>query len=150
MRVRKCGQKKNRKKKTTKKQAWDSFSLYIRTLGNFTCVQCGATKEDGAILQSGHVIPCGQGHSIRFLEDDVFCQCQSCNFKHSQDNYDYFEWFKKIYGESKLHDIKSLKNTTGYLWVNMVSSFNKNDYASIKEYYDHKLLEIKDNSSEIA
>lgn len=135
--------KDSKKKKVTWKKAWDVFSLYIRTRDGF---KCALGKDHNDVMQAGHVIDNGRGHAIRFLEDDVFCQCRSCNMAHSLDNWSYHKWYRQTYGEATLDEISILKKHTGKLYVQLkpeIIVFGKNDFASVKEYYESKLTALK-------
>src|ERR1019366_6086358 len=78
--------KKRSPKQKAKDNAWDSFSIYIRTrdclktTGNpdeglcCTCSRLYSIKQ----LQAGHFIP-GRHNSVLFSEQGVHAQCFGCN-----------------------------------------------------------------------
>lgn len=93
------------------------------------------TKEQGYIMQAGHVIPKVRGNSIYWREDNVFCQCKGCNNQHSLDNYAYNQWFIKRFGEEEYDRLRVLSNTTLRMY--------ESDYVFLAELYKQKLKDLK-------
>lgn len=97
---------KPRTYKTAKKQAWDSFSRYIRlrdclhttqTAQKGACFTCGRVhpyKE----LQSGHFVA-GRGNSVLFDELGVRAQCRRCNIFKNGEPLIYRRKLVDLYGE---------------------------------------------------
>ena len=48
---------------------------------NYTCQECGATKEDGAKLHIDHIIPVSQGGTDEL--DNLQTLCDKCNLNKS-------------------------------------------------------------------
>ncbi len=74
------------------------------------CVQCGSPNN----LTNGHVFS-RRHHSTRFdIREDGNCQtqCWGCNYKHSFDNYEYYEWYKQEFGENKFKKLREEYTTT--------------------------------------
>jgi hypothetical protein len=61
------------------KEADRVFSLYIRAR-DVECVVCGSWER----LQCGHVFTRAY-YSTRWDEENAFCQCASCNYRHEFD-----------------------------------------------------------------
>lgn len=120
--------------KQAKKKCWDAFSLYIRARDGYKCVLCGATKESGAIIQAGHVIP-GRGNSVLFREDCCFAQCASCNWRHTRDQWPYYKWFIDNYGAEKLEYLQALKHST--------QRYRSSDLEVMAENYEKRYKELE-------
>lgn len=77
------------------KAADAAFSTYIRRRDNFTCFTCGHTgSEKDGVMQCGHLITRSK-YSVRWDEDNAFCQCRGCNMKH--------EYFPEIFTARYIH-----------------------------------------------
>jgi len=48
---------------------------------NYTCVLCGATKEDGVILDADHIVQFSKCKDSRFEIDNGRVLCRSCHMK---------------------------------------------------------------------
>ena len=70
------------------------------------CVTCGGTN----ILQPGHLFS-RVAYSTRWDLNNVFCQCQSCNFKHELDPYPLTNYYIKKFGK-KAYDALHRKYVT--------------------------------------
>jgi hypothetical protein len=77
------------------KAADAAFSLYIRRRDGFICFTCGHTgREADGVMQCGHLITRSK-YSVRWDEDNAFCQCRGCNMKH--------EYFPEIFTSRYIH-----------------------------------------------
>ena len=89
------------KGRSTKKQAWDAFSLYIRELDDWTCCTCGKrnyrNKEGGPIMQAGHLITRKKAATL-YDQNNVFCQCRDCNHNHQFNPQIMTAWFLAEFG----------------------------------------------------
>ena len=70
------------------------------------CVCCGSTTN----LQPGHLFS-RVAYSTRWDLNNVFCQCQSCNFKHEMDPYPLTNYYIKKFGK-KAYDSLHRKYVT--------------------------------------
>lgn len=75
---------KNPTIKQLKLIVWRHFSLFIRNRDNWTCITCGAYREQGTgLMQAGHYVARGLSENLRYSERNVFAQCTQCNkWKH--------------------------------------------------------------------
>lgn len=85
------------------------------------CVQCGSPEN----LTNGHVFS-RRAYSTRWdVSDDGNChtQCWGCNYKHGMDNYDYFTWYTKKFGQERFEQLRK-------------------EYKTIKKYNTYELEEL--------
>ena len=81
----------------------DIVSKYIRERDQ-ACVECGS-KEN---LTNGHVFS-RRSYSTRWdisKNGNCHTQCWGCNFRHSKDNYEYFNWYIKRFGIEEFDDLR--------------------------------------------
>ena len=81
----------------------DIVSKYIRERDQ-ACVQCGSQEN----LTNGHVFS-RRAYNTRWdISKDGNChtQCWGCNFRHSKDNYEYFHWYVKKFGQDKFESLR--------------------------------------------
>ena len=108
-----------------KKELDRCFSLYIRKRDSGVCFTCG-TKNAIKRMQAGHYV--SRGHNnLRYDEQNVHCQCLSCNvFRHG--NMDvYAIKLQETYGRGilkKLHEKKRV-----------LKQFTPQELESLIEYY---------------
>lgn len=76
------------------------------------CVVCGrppsSSPGKGRGLGAGHIFSRG-AHSTRWdihPEGNVHCQCWPCNFRHVRDQYPYFDWYIKKFGQEKFDELR--------------------------------------------
>lgn len=74
---------------------------------NRTCVQCGSTQKP----TWGHVFS-RRTYSTRWDLENSFCQCWPCNFRHTKDQYPFFDWFRSEFGQDKLDELRKRFKTT--------------------------------------
>lgn len=79
------------------KQLWKLVSKTIRIRDNYTCVQCGRQENNN---DCGHLITRIRT-ATKFNPENLFCQCKSCNKKHSVNPHPFTIWFMDRYGEKK-------------------------------------------------
>lgn len=102
-----------------KKQAWDQFSIYIRTrdclmtsgaLGIGSCVTCNRPYNFKQ-LQAGHWIP-GRNNAVLFSERGVHAQCDSCN-RHLKGNpIKYWLFMEQAYGRKIMDELMAESKTS--------------------------------------
>jgi len=81
----------------------DIVSKYIRERDQ-ACVQCGKKES----LTNGHVFS-RRAYNTRWdITKDGNChtQCWGCNFRHSKDNYEYFNWYVKKFSQEEFEDLR--------------------------------------------
>jgi len=101
--------KKKSLRKTLVKRVDDAWSLLIRFQDGWTCATCGATNwrnQDKDQIAPGPVIQCGHlfsrdSHSTRWLRENSFAQCKSCNDYHEYNPHPLTLVFLKKYGQEK-------------------------------------------------
>jgi|TARA_R110002072_G_scaffold56410_7_gene146229 hypothetical protein len=95
-------------RKTLVKNLDKAVSEYIRKRDKY-CVQCGTSHR----LTNGHVFT-RKNYSTRFdISDDgnCHCQCTSCNFKHTFDQWEYFKWYIDKFGQEKFDELRRRHKT---------------------------------------
>lgn len=120
-------QRSPRSKKTpranAKSDAWQAFSVYIRTRDciRFTgdplegkCVTCNQPYPF-AKLQAGHFIS-GRGNTVLFDERIVYSQCYQCNgnppYGRGGNYVEYFRFMLDEWGLAKIDEFRALKEDT--------------------------------------
>ena len=98
-----------------KKYLWEKlFSPYIRKRDKGKCYTCGVVspwKE----MQAGHMIPC-TCEELRFNEDNVHCQCYSCNIMKYGNLTEYHYRFIKQYDIGLFNAFVRIKNQSHKHW----------------------------------
>ena len=91
----------------------DDLTSAIVRLNESQCVVCGSTTQMG----NGHVFS-RKSYSIRWdLRSDGNChnQCWSCNYRHVTDQYPYFDWYIKKFGQKRFDELRREFKTTRIL-----------------------------------
>jgi len=101
------------------------FSLYIRQRDK-KCVLCGTTEN----LQAGHVITRTK-YSVRWDENNVFCQCRACNYRHEYNPEIFIMWYIQKYGNAAMQNLIRKSN-------NLVK-YKNSDLKEMICYYREKL-----------
>lgn len=100
---------KKRKKSTAKASAWKWMSRYIRMKaadqnGYAECVTCGAVKH-WKDLDAGHFHSKNKGNSAFFLEENVHCQCVTCNRFQDSNGPRFSVYMREMYGDEFLESL---------------------------------------------
>jgi len=126
------GKKTRKTKKTARqraiKKADDAFSLYIRTRDK-RCVLCGKETE----LTAGHLITRSRW-SVRYDEDNVFCQCTSCNLKHEYYPEIFTAWYISRFGEKKYEEL--------VIKSQQPKKYTTQELLELAEYYKEKTRKL--------
>ena len=77
------------------------------------CISCGKLIELKRDFDAGHYIPCGKTSFLRWYNENVNGQCESCNRFKGSNSLGYREGLNKKYGES----------TEKYLYANRNKKF---------------------------
>lgn len=120
-------ERKKRKKRTpraiAKDDAWDAFSIYIRTRD---CLRFTGNPEQGMCvtcrrlypfkkLSAGHFIQ-GRGNAVLFDERVVYTQCGGCNtnppYGKGGNYVEYFRFMIDEVGLEKIDEFRALKHET--------------------------------------
>ena len=127
--------------KTAKKNAWDAFSRYIRLRDALkttnstryaTCITCWETKEI-ITMDAGHFM--SRQHSYTFFdEQNVHCQCKSCNMN-SWEQYLYWLYIIKTYWKETKDRLLIDRNKT--------KRFTVEELVEIKHKYQNLVKEIE-------
>jgi hypothetical protein len=86
------------------------MSLYIRQKyaynGMVKCVSCGKLMpwKDS---DCGHFVPKSRGAAVRYVEENVHPECQSCNRFDEGHLIDYTRFMIYLYGHEKIDELKS-------------------------------------------
>ncbi len=132
--MRKQATKKKKSIHQLKRELWKHFSLYIKLRDKYICFTCGMhCKKDRA--NSGHFY---HGKSVESYMDEqnVNCQCISCNMYKSGNLAVYAEKLIERYGVDSIKEL-SVKRHTLKKWVRFEL---ENDI----EYYKDKIKELED------
>lgn len=128
-----------------KKEAWDVFSLYIRTrdcirfkdsLTDGICVTC---KREYAFtkLQAGHFIP-GRSNAVLFDDRIVYSQCLGCNgnppYGKGGNYIEYFVFMEHEWGREKIDEFRALKFKTVI--------YKLHDYLMIKQKFTEMRVDL--------
>lgn len=99
----KLNKKSKSKIPTLKRKLWVVFSKYIRQRDKNVCFTCG---KKGGFMQAGHFIPRSAGGlALYFNEDNVHCQCSTCNLTLQGNTYEYG---RKL-GDKKVKELYKIK-----------------------------------------
>lgn len=95
-----------RTRKSLKNELWKVFSKWVRQRDRNICFTCGKKAD---YPQAGHFIPRSVGGlTLYFHEDNVHCQCSTCNLTLQGNVYEY----GKRLGEEKVQELYKLKQQT--------------------------------------
>jgi hypothetical protein len=83
------------------------FSEYIRARDKGRCVTCGSLERPTC----GHIFS-RSAYSTRWDEENAFCQCWGCNYKHEFDPYPLTEYAREYHGQDKYDEVHRRYNTT--------------------------------------
>lgn len=107
----------------------DVFSSYIRNRDNHVCVTCGSQLNSTC----GHLFS-RVNYSTRWDEDNAFCQCAGCNYRHEFEPYPFFKFYIKKFGQKKLDEM-DFKHR-------QVKKFSNSDLKDMIDLYKDKLADI--------
>jgi len=113
-----------------KKRAWKPFSIFIRKRDKGKCYTCG-DKRHWKKQQAGHLISC-TCEELRFNEDNVHCQCVSCNIFKGGNLVEYVNKFIKEYGIGYYNALMRIKHQSNKHW-------KPQELIDIIEKYEGKL-----------
>jgi len=82
------------------------FSEYIRKRDGNRCVTCGSLERPTC----GHVFS-RSSYSTRWDEQNAWCQCWGCNYKHEFDPYPLTEYARKTLGQELYDEVHLRYNT---------------------------------------
>ena len=126
-----------------KTEAWDAFSLYVRTrdclqttnCSSFgLCVTCGK-RYHIKLLQAGHFIP-GRHNSNLFSEEGTHAQCYNCNVNLKGNTLEYRRQIIRLYGLGFDEELERRNRET--------KQYKKHELVALKKHYQQetkKLLE---------
>ena len=124
-----------------KKEAWDIFSLYIRTRDCLKttgcaswglCITCGK-RYHIKLLQAGHLIP-GRHNSNLFSEEGTHAQCYNCNINLKGNTLEYRRAIIRLYGEGADERLEAEARP--------VKKYTRSDLIERKELYTQKIREL--------
>ena len=107
-----------------------AFGDYIKARDHYTCVLCG-TKNNPTV---GHLITRGK-YSVRWDEENAFCQCKGCNFRHEYQPEQFTSWYINRFGKEKYIEL--------VLKSNQIKKFKTFEIEEIAEKYKNKLKELE-------
>lgn len=90
-------------RKTLVKNLDKAVSEYIRRRDK-RCVQCGTVEN----LTNGHIFT-RKNYSTRwdvFIDGNCHTQCWPCNYRHGSDQWPYFRWYIKKFGQKKFDQLR--------------------------------------------
>lgn len=73
------------------------------------CASENHPTERGSILTNGHVFS-RKNYNTRWdisENGDCHCQCWACNYRHVYDQYPYFEWYRKKFGQERFDALRA-------------------------------------------
>jgi len=105
--------KRKYKKKTPRQKIIDKLDEIVSKIIRLkepVCVICSSNKNNGA----GHVFSRGSFSTRWDITEDgnVHNQCWGCNFRHVRDQYPYFNWYVKKFGQEKFDALRVRSKTT--------------------------------------
>lgn len=124
-----------------KGDAWDAFSLYIRTRDCIEttgtrqwalCITCGK-RYHMKVLQAGHFIP-GRRSATLFSEKGTHAQCYNCNINLKGNTLEYRRQIIRLYGPGADERLERQDKE--------VRQYKRHDYMDLKELYKWKLEEL--------
>lgn len=124
---------KTRKVKTTRQKAYNDLDALITEIMFFKYEKCVLCRGEYR-LGTGHIFSRRHLNTRWDYKYDGNChlQCQRCNFTHVRDQYVYFDWYLKRFGEEKFEDLRGRYKTT--------VKWNLTDlramYAKVRNYRD--------------
>ncbi len=95
-------------------ETWKWCSLFVRERDGWKCVMpgCHRSRENGSVMQAGHVFTRG-AKAIKYDADrNIFCQCKYHNMKTSQDQTPYHDWYIAKFGQAAFDELKLKKGMT--------------------------------------
>jgi len=125
-----------------KGDAWDAFSLYVRTADCIRttgtrqwalCITCGK-RYHMKVLQAGHFIP-GRHNAMLFSEKGTHAQCYNCNINLKGNTLEYRRQIIRLYGEGADEELERLDQE--------VRQYKRQDYIDLKELYKWKLEKLE-------
>lgn len=87
--------KKKPNRKLIVKKLDKAVSEFVRKRDK-VCVVCGSDYKLGC----GHIFT-RKNYSTRWDLENCWCQCWSCNYRHTFSQYEYFKWFIDKFGQDK-------------------------------------------------
>jgi len=135
--------KKTRRKSLYKKDAWNAFSIYIRTRDTEErwpdgrvgkCCTCGKEYEFKK-LQAGHFIP-GRSGSVLLDERIVHAQCYHCNVGLKGNPREYDKFMRAKYSDEEVAELDNLAYQT--------KLYSIQDYIEVTVLYKEKTKKLLD------
>ena len=132
--------------KKTKRQrailkADKAFGDYIKARDHYRCVTCGKScnkpGENNPYKKTatvGHLITRSK-YSVRWDENNAFCQCQGCNYRHEYQPEIFTNWYLNNQGAEKYKDL--------VLKSNVSKKLTSDEIEEIAQEYKLKLKELK-------
>lgn len=136
--------KKKRSKTLYKKDAWNAFSVYIRTRDTEErwpegrvgkCCTCKKEYEFKK-LQAGHFIP-GRSGSVLLDERIVHAQCYHCNVGLKGNPREYDKFMRTKYTDEEVSELDNLAYQT--------KIYSIPDYIDATALFKQKTKELLDN-----
>jgi hypothetical protein len=131
---------KTKSVKHAKKNAWDAFSVYIRTRD---CLASTGTTESGRCCTCGKIYPFkslqaghwtqGRHNSVLFDERNCHAQCYHCNIGLRGNPIAYFHFMERKYGRAVMDEVEALDQQT--------RQFKAFELTEIKERFQEKTKE---------
>ena len=116
------------------KAADTAFSLYIRARDKYICFTCG-TRTNSTV---GHLLTRSK-LSIRYDEENAYCQCFTCNGLHEEYPSIYTDHYIYLNGQGR-YDELSLRG-------NKIIKHSISDLKGIAKKYKNKLEALNANKS---
>lgn len=125
-----------------KKQAWQSFSKYIRQRdsdknGNISCYTCGRISSFKK-MQAGHFL-IGRHNAVLFDERGCHAQCKYCNLILKGNIQEYYPRMLKDYGQKTIHELQDLDKQP--------KKYTVNELEEIRDFYKKKLEELNEKQN---
>lgn len=125
-----------------KADAWDAFSLYVRTRDCLRttgtrqwalCITCGK-RYHMKVLQAGHFIS-GRRSATLFSEKGTHAQCYNCNINLKGNLLEYRRQIIRLFGSGFDEELERRDRE--------VVQYKRQDYVDIKEQYQRKLKDLQ-------
>lgn len=77
-----------------RKKAVEVAKLISKHLGEYTCVTCGRSSQQGYQIHGSHILPESKYQRMSCVPDNIMCQCARCHMDWHENPAQSFRWFE--------------------------------------------------------